>query len=119
MKVTCGAIAASGSLEICSGCSVVNQRAGPEANPLLWRPEQSLDPASAPGCQPGGVAEVGGENCWLRGEEPCVGRAPDSLSEWAAARDVLKLNVNPQPGYPTNFCFLWQLTAAAPSGSQE
>ena len=54
-------VTASVSPEICFGCSVVNQTAGPEANPLLRRPEQSLDPASSPGCQPGGVAEVGGE----------------------------------------------------------
>lgn len=55
-------VTASVSPEICFEiCSVVNQRAGPEANPLLRRPEQSLDPASSPGCQLSGVAEVGGE----------------------------------------------------------
>lgn len=58
-------ITASGSPEICFGCSVVNESAGPEANPLLRRPEQSLDPASSPGCQPDGVAEVGGETAGL------------------------------------------------------
>lgn len=41
-----------------------------------------------------------------------MGRAPDRLTDWARARDVLKLNVNPQPRHPTNSCFLWQLTAA-------
>lgn len=44
-------------------------------------------------------------NSWLLGEEPCVGRAPDSLIEWAGARDVLKLNVNPQPHSPHEFLF--------------
>lgn len=109
LKVTLS-VAASVSPEICFGGSVVNQRAGPEAN----TPLQGLSSHWIP-CGPwrqGRAVEVS-RNRRLRGGGACVGRAPDSLAERAGARDVLKLNVNPQPHYPMNFCFLWQLTATA------
>lgn len=98
-------VAASVSPEVCFGGSVVNQRAGPEAN----TPLQGLSSHWIP-CGPwqqGRAVEVS-RNWRLRGGEACAGRAPDSLAERAGARDVLKLSVN-----PTNFCFLWQLTATA------
>lgn len=34
-----------------------------------------------------------------------MGRAPDSPIEWVGARDVSKLNVNPQPHSPHEFLF--------------
>lgn len=88
-------VTASVSPEICFGCSVVDQVSGPEASPPLLRLEQ---PCVVPGGRMGRwKGTCGGRgNQQLRGEEPCVGRAPDSLSEWAGAREVLKLNVNPQ-----------------------
>lgn len=68
---------------------------------------------------------------WLRGEESCVGRAPDSPIEWVGARDVSKLSVNPQPHSPHEFLFpvaahcpppasqMWsrRLASTAPRGS--
>lgn len=99
-------VTASASPEICFGCSVVDQLAQPEANPPHLRPGESC-------VVPGGRVGpwVGGGDVWwqgkqqLRGEEPCVGRAPDSHIEWAGVRDVLKLNVNPQPHAPHEFPF--------------
>ena len=88
-------VAVSVSPEICLGCSVVNEISGPEANPPLLGPEQFC---VVPGDWAGWWRWVGNWRLW--GEEPCVGRALDSLIEWVGARDVLKLNVNPQPHYP-------------------
>lgn len=34
-----------------------------------------------------------------------MGRAPDSLTEWAGAGNVLKFSVNPQPDSPHEFLF--------------
>lgn len=47
---------------------------------------------------------VGGETSSFC-KEPCVGRAPESPTERADMRDVLKLNVNPEPCSPNEFLF--------------